>query len=199
MENEYPQFQLSNKELVSPEAAEAVLLGELLQSVQLECGEKVNHVCISYPGVKEPNCCLCNAAYFSFTAKEATRRIGELCGIPRNQITLVPEPGIVKHPCVLIPIGAAALYYWVTNYDQLMSKMKEKKADVLYLLVGDFGGGTADTCFVSLSKTAVMTITTRGSNILGGEDIDRMIADKSKQIICLQFVMISMRENLQRY
>lgn len=91
-------------------------------------------------------------AYFNDAQRNATIRAGELAGFKVERI--VNEP------------TAAALAY---GLDRLQEQSK--------IAVYDLGGGTFDLSILELSQGTFQVLSTNGNTRLGGDDIDRSLAD----------------------
>lgn len=91
-------------------------------------------------------------AYFDDAQRQATKDAGKLAGL--NVLRLLNEP------------TAAALAYGL-----------DKKRDGLFA-VFDLGGGTFDITILTLDHGIFQVRSTGGDSALGGDDMDRLIADK---------------------
>lgn len=90
-------------------------------------------------------------AYFNDAQRQATKDAGKIAGL--NVKRIINEP------------TAAALAYGVK------ASANEK------IMVYDFGGGTLDVSIIETGNNVIEVISTSGNNHLGGDDIDRMLAD----------------------
>lgn len=91
-------------------------------------------------------------AHFDDAARQATKQAAQLAGI--RVLRLLNEP------------TAAALAYGL-----------QKQVEGLYAIY-DFGGGTFDISILRLEKGIFRVIATGGDTQLGGDDIDKLIAEK---------------------
>lgn len=91
-------------------------------------------------------------AYFNDAQRNATKKAGELAGFTVERI--INEP------------TAAALAYG-------LDKLKEKSKIAVY----DLGGGTFDLSILELHDGVFQVLATNGNTRLGGDDLDRRIAD----------------------
>jgi molecular chaperone DnaK len=91
-------------------------------------------------------------AYFNDGQRNATKRAGELAGLTVERI--VNEP------------TAAALAYG-------LDKLGERSKVAVY----DFGGGTFDISILELSEGVFQVLSTNGDTRLGGDDVDRALAE----------------------
>lgn len=91
-------------------------------------------------------------AYFNDKQRSDTKNSAKIAGLTVKR--LINEP------------SAAALAY----------RMKHSKDD-LTLIVFDFGGGTLDLSYVECFKNIIEIVAVAGDNYLGGDDIDRLIAE----------------------
>ncbi len=91
-------------------------------------------------------------AYFNDAQRNATIRAGELAGLKVERI--VNEP------------TAAALAYG-------LDRLKENSKIAVY----DLGGGTFDLSILELSQGTFQVLATNGNTRLGGDDVDRAIAE----------------------
>jgi molecular chaperone HscC len=92
-------------------------------------------------------------AYFDDNQRSATSLAAQLAGVPVKR--LINEP------------SAAGLYYM----------MHYSGEDYRRLMVIDFGGGTLDVSIVECFENIIEIIAIAGDNRLGGDDIDRAIAE----------------------
>lgn len=90
-------------------------------------------------------------AYFNDKQRSDTKKAAKIAGLKADR--LINEP------------SAAALAY----------RMK-CQADDMTLLVFDFGGGTLDLSYVECFDNIIEIVAVAGDNYLGGDDIDRLIA-----------------------
>ncbi len=91
-------------------------------------------------------------AYFNQLQRQAVQEVGRLAGL--NVLRIINEP------------TAAAMAYGVSL---------EEEQNVM---VFDFGGGTFDVSVLTIADGVFEVRGTGGDNMLGGDDIDRMIIDK---------------------
>ncbi|MGI6362272.1 MAG: Hsp70 family protein [Bacillota bacterium] len=128
-------------ELIGPEEISSLILKKVAQDAEALLGTEVKNVVITCP------------AYFGISAKEATRKAGELAGL--NVLSIVDEP-----------VAAAIAYGYTTGSDD-GNKV---------VLVYDLGGGTFDVTMIELTeedgKKVVNVIATGGDNNLGGKNWD---------------------------
>ena len=99
-------------------------------------------------------------AYFNDGQRNATKRAGELAGLTVERILNEPT--------------AAALAYG-------LDKLDEKTRVAVY----DFGGGTFDLSILEMRDGVFQVIATHGDTRLGGDDIDRALADFLKSELAL--------------
>lgn len=90
-------------------------------------------------------------AYFNDSQRQATRDAGKLAGL--DVLRIINEP------------TAASIAYGLA---------KNKSGNVL---VYDLGGGTFDVSILTLEEGVFEVLSTHGNTYLGGDDIDRSIAD----------------------
>lgn len=90
-------------------------------------------------------------AYFNDAQRQATKRAGETAGFTVERI--VNEP------------TAAALAYG-------LHRLKERSRIAVY----DLGGGTFDLSILELTEGVFQVVATHGNTRLGGDDIDRLVA-----------------------
>ncbi len=109
-----------------------------------------------YLGEKVEEAVISVPAYFNNKQRNATKNAGLLAGIKVER--LINEP------------SAAAAYYYVNS------------AQKQTFLVFDFGGGTLDISIVDAFENVIEVVAIVGDNHLGGDDIDRKIAEE----ICRQ-------------
>ncbi len=97
-------------------------------------------------------------AYFNDAQRHATKKAGELAGLQVERI--INEP------------TAAALAY---GLDKLTSRSK--------IAVYDLGGGTFDISILELNEGTFQVLSTNGNTRLGGDDLDRRLADHLMTLI----------------
>lgn len=90
-------------------------------------------------------------AYFNDMQRQATKDAGRIAGL--NVLRIINEP------------TAAALAYGLDNEQQQK------------VMVYDLGGGTFDVSIIDISEGVIEVMSTSGNNQLGGDDIDKLIAD----------------------
>lgn len=108
-------------------------------------------------------------AYFNESQRQATRDAGKLAGL--DVLRIINEP------------TAASLAYG----------MHEKKNGKI--LVYDLGGGTFDVSILTLEDGVFEVLSTHGDTYLGGDDIDRAIAEHWLSSVGIQFKDL---DNLQK-
>jgi molecular chaperone HscA len=128
---------------ISPTEASAEILKFLKKRTEALLGKPVTKAVITVP------------AYFSETARAATRDAARLAGL--EVLRLINEP------------TAAALAYGL-----------DRRTEGLYL-VYDFGGGTFDVTILKLHQGVFQVLSTAGDLHLGGDDIDQIIAERISQ------------------
>jgi len=135
----------------APTEASAEILKLLKKRTEELLGKPVTKAVITVP------------AYFSETARAATRGAARLAGL--EVLRLINEP------------TAAALAYGL-----------DRRTEGLYL-VYDFGGGTFDVTILKLHQGVFQVLSTAGDLHLGGDDIDQVIAEKlSQDLLCARRV-----------
>jgi L1 cell adhesion molecule like protein len=87
-------------------------------------------------------------AYFNDSQRQATCDAARIAGL---QVTLISEP------------AAAALAY---------GRHKISPSSIRTVLVYDFGGGKLDVSILSIQKTKIEVLATRGDTTIGGDDFD---------------------------
>ena len=92
-------------------------------------------------------------AYFDYNQKQATADAAKVAGI--NVLRLLNEP------------TAAALAYGLNN----------PELEGRSILIYDLGGGTFDVSILKLQRSVFRTLAIGGDNSLGGDDLDREIAN----------------------
>jgi len=108
-------------------------------------------------------------AYFDDNQRNATKLAAQLAGIPMKR--LINEP------------SAAALRY----------NLGAPYGDSI-LMILDFGGGTLDVSIVECFENIIEIVAIAGDNRLGGDDIDRAIAEHFCQIHSLRFEALPVRQ-----
>lgn len=91
-------------------------------------------------------------AYFNQLQRQAVKEVGRLAGL--NVLRIINEP------------TAAAMAYGVDHEEERN------------IMVFDFGGGTFDVSVLTVADGVFEVKATGGDNMLGGDDIDRLIIDR---------------------
>lgn len=133
-----PRIVIKGKEY-APEELSAMILGKMKSIAEEYLNEEVKDAVITVP------------AYFTESAKEATKRAGEIAGL--NVLRLVAEP-------------TAAI---------LASNIDMQKGGK-YLVV-DYGGATLDFSVADISGGVVEILSSNGDVYCGGSDLDKMVAN----------------------
>ena len=124
----------------SPQEVSAMILRELKRRIEEQLGEPVERAVITVP------------AYFSDSARQATREAGEIAGFTVERI--INEP------------TAAALAYG-------LGQSSERQMIAVY----DLGGGTFDVSIIELDAGVVEVRASHGNTQLGGDDFDDRLVD----------------------
>ena len=124
----------------------------LPEEVSAEVLKKLKRDAENYFGGPVSRAVITVPAYFNDAQRAATKRAGELAGFTVERI--VNEP------------TAAALAYG-------LDKLKEKSKIAVY----DLGGGTFDLSILELNEGVFQVLATNGNTRLGGDDLDRRVAD----------------------
>lgn len=136
--NGYPRIPINGKEY-SPEELSAMILGKLKKCAEDYLGETVTDAVITVP------------AWFSDSARSATKVAGEIAGL--NVLRVVAEP------------TAAIL---ASNID--MNKGGK------YMVV-DYGGSTLDFSIADISDGVVEILASNGDIYCGGSDLDKLVSN----------------------
>lgn len=123
-----------------PEEISAMIIRHLVESVETGLGATVVGVVITVP------------AYFDDPPRNATRRAGELAGVP--VLSIINEP------------TAAGLAFGLDH------------AEDGVFAVFDLGGGTFDISILQIQGKDFRVLATDGDRDLGGSDIDNLILEK---------------------
>ena len=137
-ENGKPRVNIDNRKF-SPEEISSYIVGKMKKVAEDYLGEEVKDAVITVP------------AFFSDSARQATKQAGELAGL--NVLRIIAEP-------------TAAI---------LSSNIDMQKGGK-YMVV-DFGGSTLDNSVADISDGVVEILSTNGDVYLGGSDIDKLVAD----------------------
>jgi molecular chaperone DnaK len=137
-ENGKPRVKAGEKTF-SPEEISSYIVGKMKKIAEDYLGTEVKDAVITVP------------AFFSDSARQATKQAGELAGL--NVLRIIAEP-------------TAAI---------LSSNIDMQKGGK-YMVV-DFGGSTLDNSVADISDGVVEILSTNGDVYLGGSDIDKLIAD----------------------
>lgn len=125
------------------EALSALVLASLKHDAEAFTGETVTEAVVTVP------------AYFNDRQRKATRRAGELAGLPIRR--LINEP------------TAAALAFGIAD-----------RADREPFLVFDLGGGTFDVSIVEMFDGVIEVRASAGDNRLGGDDFNDCLIDLTR-------------------
>lgn len=136
--NGQPRVSIDGREY-SPEEISSMIINSLKKTAEEYLGKEVTHAVITVP------------AFFSNSAREATKKAGELAGLEVMRIINEPTAAI------------------------LSSKIDMEKGGK-YMVV-DFGGSTEDNSIADIENNVVEILATNGDVYLGGTDIDKKIAD----------------------
>jgi molecular chaperone DnaK len=123
-----------------PQEISAMILRELKNGMEAQLGEPVEGAVITVP------------AYFSDSARQATREAGEIAGLTVERILNEPT--------------AAALAYGLDRTD-------ERQLVAVY----DLGGGTFDISIIELDTGVVEVRASHGNTQLGGDDFDERLVE----------------------
>ncbi len=125
------------------EALSALVLASLKRDAEAFTGEAVTEAVVTVP------------AYFNDRQRKATKRAGELAGLPIRR--LINEP------------TAAALAFGIAD-----------RADREPFLVFDLGGGTFDVSIVEMFDGVIEVRASAGDNRLGGDDFNDCLIDLTR-------------------
>lgn len=131
------------KEDYDAETLSALVLASLKRDAESFTGEAVTGAVVTVP------------AYFNDRQRKATRRAGELAGLPIKR--LINEP------------TAAALAFGIAD-----------RADREPFLVFDLGGGTFDVSIVEMFDGVIEVRASAGDNRLGGDDFNDCLIDLTR-------------------
>ncbi|MEP4076756.1 Hsp70 family protein [Haloferula sp.] len=112
-------------------------------------------------------------AYFNDAQRGATKRAGELAGL--EVVRIVNEP------------TAAALAYG-------LDKLENRSRVAVY----DLGGGTFDLSILEMQDGVFQVLSTRGDTELGGDDLDRVLAEWCGKEAGLEAVDVRVVEEAER-
>lgn len=132
----------------TPTEISAIILREMKRIAEANLGGEVNRAVITVP------------AYFSDSARQATKEAGEIAGFTVERI--INEP------------TAAALAYGLDRADEHQM-----------VAVYDLGGGTFDVSIIELNQGVIEVRASHGDTHLGGDDFDELLmhwlADKFQE------------------
>jgi molecular chaperone HscA len=134
---------------ISPVAVSAQILNTLYQRAAASLPEdSIEGAVITVP------------AYFDEAQRQATKDAAAAAGI--NVLRLLNEP------------TAAAIAY---GLDNVASDADSTEQPARYYLIYDLGGGTFDVSILKLTDGVFEVLATGGNSALGGDDIDRLLAN----------------------
>ena len=151
----------------------AMLLQRSPEEISAEILRELKRIAESRMGQEIHKAVITVPAYFHDGQRLATKRAGELAGL--EVVRILNEP------------TAAALAYGL-----------DKLADSSRVAVYDFGGGTFDLSILEMHEGVFQVLATHGDTLLGGDDLDRAIADNIWRIAGIDAQSIS-RENQLRW
>jgi len=131
--NGQPRVKIEGREY-SPEEISSMIIHSLKKSAESYLGKDVTHAVITVP------------AFFSNTAREATKKAGELAGLEVMRIINEPTAAILS-----------------SNIDM------EKGGKYM---VADYGGSTLDFSIADIENNVVEILATNGDVFNGGHDLD---------------------------
>lgn len=133
--------------ILSPVELSALVLQRIKGNAEHFLKEEIEEAIITVP------------AYFNDRQRADTKKAAQIAGLPVER--LINEP------------SAAALAYRSMKYGA------EASSDVvdINLIVFDFGGGTLDLSYVECFDNIIEIMAVTGDNQLGGDDIDRLLAE----------------------
>ena len=128
------------------------------EEISAEILKKLRRDAEDYLGEPVTRAVITVPAYFNDAQRNATKRAGELAGLTVERILNEPT--------------AAALAYG-------LDRLKEKSKIAVY----DLGGGTFDLSILELNQGVFQVLATNGNTRLGGDDLDRRIAEWLNHLI----------------
>ena len=150
-----PTFHTGQGE-ISPVAVSAEILNSLYQRAQNALpADSIEGAVITVP------------AYFDEAQRQATKDAAAVAGI--NVLRLLNEP-----TAAAIAYGLDTRYSATQNDSTLVNGAD---APARYFLIYDLGGGTFDVSVLKLTDGVFEVLATGGNSALGGDDIDRLIAN----------------------
>lgn len=138
---------------ISPVAVSAQILNTLYQRAATSLpADSIEGAVITVP------------AYFDEAQRQATKDAAAAAGI--NVLRLLNEP------------TAAAIAYGLDNVTDTNASADDSAApSARYYLIYDLGGGTFDVSILKLTDGVFEVLATGGNSALGGDDIDRLLAN----------------------
>lgn len=129
------------------------VLGKTPEEISAEILRELKRIAEWRMGVEISKAVITVPAYFNDGQRAATKRAGEMAGL--EVVRILNEP------------TAAALAYG-------LDKLEEKSRVAVY----DLGGGTFDLSILEMQDGVFQVLATHGDTRLGGDDLDRAIAEK---------------------
>lgn len=184
------QIVLGDK-IFQPHELSALILKQLYEDAVKYLGQEIEEAVISVP------------AYFDDNQRNATKLAAQLAGIPVKRLINEPSAAALRYNLGATLTGDKIIQslpvachvngsHGADGVENLTAG--EYKCGDCRLMILDFGGGTLDVSIVECFENIIEIVAIAGDNRLGGDDIDRAIAEHFCREHFLHFESLSAKQ-----